>query len=109
MQSWSFFLRLYKFNPKQITFSCLMMVVLSFFEGLSIIAIIPIMSLTGLYHQTQSSVMVSGISNLGLHDLTLGSALSLFILLVSLTALLKRQQVITNAIIQQKFNTHLSS
>ena len=86
-----------------------MMVVLSFFEGMSIIAIIPIMSLTGLYHQTQSSAMVSGISNLGLHDLTLGSALSLFILLVSLTALLKRKQVITNAIIQQKFNTHLNS
>lgn len=109
MQILSFFLRLYKFNPKQITFACLMMVVLSFFEGVSLIAIIPIISLTGLYHKTQSFAIIRVISKLGLSNLTLVSALGLFILLVSLTALIKRKQIITNSIIQQKFNTHLNS
>lgn len=108
MQIWSFFLRLYRFSPQQISLSCLMMVILSFFEGVSIIAIIPILSLTGLYHNGQSAAIVRWVNAVGLRDLTLGSALGLFILLVAMTAFLKRKQAITNATIQQKFNTHLN-
>lgn len=108
MHIWSFFLRLYRFNPKQISFSCLMMVILSFFEGVSIIAIIPILSLTGLYHNGPSAAIVRWVNVIGLRDLTLGSALTLFILLVAMTAYLKRKQAITNATIQQKFSTHLN-
>ncbi len=108
MHIWSFFLRLYRFNPKQISFSCLMMVILSFFEGVSIIAIIPILSLTGLYHNGPSAAIVRWVNAIGLRDLTLGSALTLFILLVAMTAYLKRKQAITNATIQQKFSTHLN-
>ena len=108
MQTWSFFMRLYRFSPKQISFSCLMTMILSFFEGVSIVAIIPILSLTGLYSHGQSAAIVRWVNVIGMRDLTLGGALALFILLVTMTAFLKRKQIITNATIQQKFNTHLN-
>lgn len=105
----SFLTRLYRFNPPQIILSFILTILLSFFEGISIVAILPILSLTGLYSNGNSNSLIRVLNNLGAHHLTLGLALIIFILLITVSAILQRQQSLLTANIQQKFNTHLTT
>ncbi len=104
-----FLLRLYRFNPRKIILSFVLTILLSLFEGISIVAILPVLSLTGLYSNGNSNSLVRLLNNLGTHHLTLSLALIIFIMLIAVSAILQRQQSLLTANIQQKFNTHLTT
>lgn len=104
----SFIIRLYRFNPKLLSLSFLLTLILSLFEGISLVSLLPILSLTGIFHNS-THTRLDGIMNyVGVHNLTLLNALSVFIFLIAISAYLKRQQSLLINKIQQGFISHLT-
>ncbi len=102
--------RVYRFNPRLFLSLLLVSLSVSLFEGSSIVAILPLLALTGLFTMTPSShPLVSFLHHCGINHLELNVVLLLFIGLVVITAILQRSLAIISSVFQQKFNTRLNA
>lgn len=102
-----FIKRIFLFSPKQFIYCILLMILLGLTEGFSIASILPILSLSGVGRNVSSSLNISFL-NFSHYRLTLWQSLVIFIVLVSLTAVLQKINTNSLAKFQQKFSTHLT-
>jgi len=102
--------RVYRFNPRLFLSLLLASLAVSLCEGGSIVAILPLLALTGLFTMAPSShPLVGFLHHCGINHLELNIVLLLFIALVVITAILQRSLAIISSVFQQKFNTHLNT
>jgi ATP-binding cassette subfamily C protein len=104
-----FLSRVYQFNRRLFSSLLSLSLAVSICEGGTIVAILPFLALTGLFPLASSSHPLVGLlHSLGITHLELKVVLIIFILFVSLTALLQRSYTIVSSLFQQKFNTELN-
>lgn len=107
---WQFLKRVYQFNPRLFMSLLGVSLAVSLCEGGSIIAILPLLALTGLFTMAPSSHPLVGLlHHFGINHLELTVVLALFISLVVITAILQRSSTIISSLFQQKFNTQLNT
>ena len=107
---WQFLKRVYRFNPRLFMSLLGVSLAVSLCEGGSIVAILPLLALTGLFSiESSSHPLVGFLHRLGIQHLELNVVLMLFIGLVIITAILQRSSTIISSIFQQKFNTELNT
>jgi ATP-binding cassette subfamily C protein len=107
---WQFLGRVYRFNPRLFMSLLGVSLAVSLCEGGSIVAILPLLALTGLFSiESSSHPLVGFLHQLGVQHLELNVVLMLFIGLVIITAVLQRSLTIISSIFQQKFNTELNT
>lgn len=104
-----FLSRVYQFNRRLFSSLLGLSLAVSICEGSTIVAILPFLALTGLFPLASSAHPLVGLlHSLGITHLELKVVLIIFILFVSLTALLQRSYTIASSLFQQKFNTELN-
>lgn len=96
---------------KKVAISILLMVIISFTEGISLILLIPLLQLVGLDMGQGSLDQIAGyisavFAALGL-QLTLVMVLSIYVVVISFGAILNRIQTIWTSEIQYQFSSHL--
>lgn len=107
---WQFLRRVYRFNPRLFMSLLGVSLAVSLCEGGSIVAILPLLALTGIFSlESSSHPLVGFLHHLGIQHLELNVVLMLFIGLVIITAILQRSLTIISSIFQQKFNTELNT
>src|SRR5690625_3953651 len=105
-----FIKQIHSFSGKVLYINLIAMIFLSLLEGIGILLLIPMITMSGIVSMDISDTPVSGLFNL-FHDMpaTLGLPiiLGIYVLIVIGQNVLQRYMAIQNAIIQHRFFRHM--
>ena len=108
---WKYFSSLISFNPKKFSFTVLLMVFISFTEGIGLLLLIPLLQLVGLDVQQgalgQIEQMVASFFSFINITPTLSVVLIIYVLIISLNAFFSRLQNIKSSQLQYEFGANI--
>ena len=108
---WKYFSSLISFNPKKFSFTVLLMILISFTEGIGLLLLIPLLQLVGLDVQQgalgQIEQLVASFFSFINITPTLAVVLIIYVLIISLNAFFSRLQNIKSSQLQYEFGAHI--
>jgi ATP-binding cassette subfamily C protein len=102
---------LFGFKPKNITIALILMVFISLTEGIGLLLLVPLLQLVGLDVQQGALGQIAGFiasafSYIGIEP-TLAVVLIIYVIIISLNALLSRLQMLKSSEIEYEFAAHI--